>query len=187
MPAAEYTIRKRIFSFPDTKFEVYNAEDELVGFSRQKAFRFKEDIRIYRDEDQSEEWVVIKARSVIDFSAAYDVLLAKDNERIGTLRRKGMKSILQDEWSLLDADGEPAGVIKEDNLGMALLRRFVANLVPQHFTLRDGEGNQWADFRQHFNPFVQKMTVTVEEDCPFHPFLPLAAGILLVAIEGRQD
>ncbi|QDT35811.1 hypothetical protein [Stratiformator vulcanicus] len=186
MSAAEYTIRKRLFSFPDTKFEVFNADGDMVGFSRQKAFRLKEDIRVYRDDAQTEEWVVIKARSIIDFSAAYDVFVAADNEHIGTLRRKGMTSILRDEWSLLDQQGTPVGTIQEDSLAMALVRRFLADLVPQNFTLRDGEGNAWAEFRRHFNPFVQKMTVTVEGDCPLHPFLPLAAGILLVAIEGRQ-
>jgi hypothetical protein len=31
------------------------------------------------------------------------------------------------------------------------------------------------------------MTVTLDEECHFSPLLVLAAGVLLVAVEGRQQ
>ncbi|QDT63699.1 hypothetical protein [Calycomorphotria hydatis] len=187
MSAAEYTIRKKVFALLHGHFEIFNAEGNQVGYSRQKAFKLKEDIRVYRDESMQEEWMTIKARSIIDFSASYEVVSSTTGETLGVLQRKGLSSIIRDEWIVLDENEEQVGTIKEDSLGLALLRRFASNLIPQSFTLSDNAGNEFAEFRGHFNPFVQKLTVTVDEDCPLNPFVPLAAGILLVAIEGRQE
>ena len=43
-------------------------------FSEQKMFRLREDIRVYSDESKSQEVLSIKARQILDFSAAYDVV-----------------------------------------------------------------------------------------------------------------
>jgi hypothetical protein len=184
--AAEYLIRKKLISFPDTEFQIFNAAGEPIGFSKQKAFRLKEDIRVYRDENRDEEWLVVKARSIVDFSAAYDVFLSKTGEKLGTLRRKGFSSIVRDTWDVLGPEDEPAGIIEEDSLATALLRRFIG-IIPQTFHYKDAGGRTSAEFRKHFNPFVHKLSVTVDAECPLNPFVPLAAGILLIAIEGRQD
>ena len=77
-------------------------------------------------------------------------------------------------------------VAKAHHSPMAMLRRFLSNLIPQKFHLSDNEGKELATFRQHFNPFIFRLTVTIHEGCPLSPLLVLAAGVLLVAIEGRQ-
>ncbi len=182
----EFTIRRKVFSFLGAKFHIYDADDKLIGFCKQKAFKLKEDIRLYTDESMDEERLVIQARKVIDFSAAYDVVDSKRDKKIGALQRKGLKSILRDEWVVLDENDGEIGTIKEDSMGMALLRRFLSNLIPQKFMLRDSNGDELAQFRTHFNPFVHRMTVTVYPDSTISPYLILAAGLLLVAIEGRQ-
>ncbi len=184
--AREYTIRRKILTLLGAKFHIYDPAGNVIGFSKQKAFKLREDIRVYRDESQSEELLVIKARSVVDFSAAYDVT-DPAGRRVGVLRRKGLASMLRDSWAVLDANEQPVGTIQEDSMALAMIRRFVANIIPQTFSLRDNAGTELAEFKQHFNPFVQKLTVTVSPNCPLDPIVPLAAGILLVAIEGRQQ
>ena len=131
--------------------------------------------------------MTIAARSIIDFSAAYDVTDSNTQKRLGALQRKGMKSILRDEWIVLDENDNEIGSIKEDSMLLAMIRRYLLNLIPQKYHLTDHSGHQLAEFRSHFNPFIQKMTVTVYPDSPIHPLLILAAGVLLVAIEGRQQ
>ncbi|HUG93090.1 MAG TPA: hypothetical protein VML55_19775 [Planctomycetaceae bacterium] len=184
--AAEFTIRRKILTVFGAKFHIYNAEGRLLGFCKQKAFKLKEDIRVYTDETMSDERLVIKARSAIDFSAAYDVVDSREQRKLGALRRKGFKSIFRDEWQVLDEDDQETGVIREDSAWMALFRRWLSNLIPQSYHLKDLDGADLAHFRTHFNPFVHRMTVTVYPDGPLDPMLVLAAGILLVAIEGRQ-
>ncbi len=187
MAATEYMIRKKVFTLFSPKFHIYNAQGDLIGFCKQKAFKLKEDIRIFSDETMTEERLRIAARSIIDFSAAYDVTESKTQRPLGALRRKGLKSILRDEWTVLDENENEIGTIKEDRMLMATMRRLFSNLVPQKYHLSGEGGRELAFFRSHFNPFIRRMTVTVYPDSPINPLLILAAGILLVAIEGRQE
>ena len=185
----EYLIRRKIFTVLGKKFHIYDADENLVGFSKMKAFKLKEDVRIYRDESMEEEWLKIAARSIIDFGASYDITDSKTGEVLGTLRRKGLKSLFRDSWQVLDPDGAEIGKVEEDSAGLAFLRRLheiLAALIPQGFTLKGTDGGEYAHYKTQINPFVHKLKVTVQPDGPLHPFVPLAAGILLVAIEGKQ-
>jgi hypothetical protein len=185
----EFTIRRKVFTLFGAKFHIYNANGNLVGFSKQKAFKLKEDIRVYTSTEMSTELLRISARSVIDFSASYDVVESASGKPLGTLQRKGLKSIFRDEWTVLGSDGVEVGKIKEDSAGMAMVRRFLpmGNLFPQKFHYADLRGSKLAQMQTHFNPFVHRMTVRVTSHCPLNPMLMLAGGILLVAIEGRQS
>jgi len=186
MAESQFTIRRKVLTLLGAKFHVYNSEGALIGFSRQKAFKLKEDIRFFADETESQEKLVIKARNVLDISATYDVVASAKQEKLGSLQRHGLKSIFKDEWTVFDKNGNEVGKIHEDSAFLATVRRFLTNLVPQTFHLKDSAGNDLAELKTHFNPFVHRMTVRVYENCPLNPYLVLAAGILLVAIEGRQ-
>lgn len=187
MPAAQYTIRRKILTLFGAKFHIYNTEGKVIGFSAQKAFKLKEDIRVFTDETMQEERAAIHARQIIDFGAAYDVLDSRAQAKVGALKRKGWSSMVRDSWIVMDENDVEIGNIQEDSLFMALLRRFLGAWIPQDFHLRDLSGNELARFQTHFNPFVHKMTVTLHDDCDLNPLLVLAAGVLLVAIEGRQQ
>ncbi len=186
---SEYTIRRKIFTVLGAKFHIFNQSGEMIGFSQQKAFRLKEDIRVFTDESKSQPLLSINARSVIDFSAAYDVTETSGGASVGALRRKGLSSMVRDEWMVLDPSDTQIGSIKEDSTSLALARRFLpmGNLIPQKYHLTSGPNAVYADYRTHFNPFVHKMSVSVYNDCPISPLLVLAAGILLIAVEGRQE
>jgi hypothetical protein len=187
MSQTQFTIRRKVLTLLGAKFHIYNAQGDLIGFSRQKAFKLKEDIRVYTDESMSRELLAILARQVIDFGAAYDVIDSASGQKVGALRRSGLKSLFRDQWLVLDEDDRQIGVIQEDNQLLALVRRFVTNLIPQSYNLLDSSGRALALMHRHFNPFVQKLTVTVQDAETVDPHLVLAAGILLVAIEGRQN
>jgi len=127
------------------------------------------------------------ASRVLDISATYDVTDSRTGERIGAIQRKGMRSLLRDEWLFLDPGDREVGVLREDSLGLALLRRFLTNLVPQRFDV-EVMGQKVATVRQNFNPFVLKLTVDFSLDPTglLDRRLGLAAVLLLSAIEGRQ-
>ena len=183
-----YLIRKKILKLFGGEFHIFDPAGEVVLYSKMKAFKLKEDIRIYADEEMTEELLKISARSVLDFSATYDVTDSTTGEHLGSLRRKGLRSIIKDEWLLLNPDDREIGRIAEDSMLMALLRRFISSLIPQTF---HGEiGNQpVALYRQNFNPFVIKLTADFSPDTGhlLDRRLGLAAGLLLCAIEGKQE
>ncbi|SES93063.1 hypothetical protein [Paenibacillus sp. NFR01] len=184
---SEFTIRKKVFSIMGAKLHIYNHAEELVFYSQMKAFKLKEDIALYTDESMTRELLRIKARNVIDFSATYDVQDSETGEHVGSLRRRGLKSMVKDEWIIMDAGGKEIGLIKENSLFMALLRRFIT-LIPQKYNI-EMDGEAIPAFRQNFNPFVTKIIADFSEDRrgKLDRRLGLAAGILLCAVEGKQE
>jgi uncharacterized protein YxjI len=181
-------IRRKIFKIFGAAFHIYDPAGAVLFYSKLKAFKLKEDIRLYAGEDMNVELLTIRARNIIDFGAAYDVVDSQSGEPVGTLRRKGFRSMLRDEWIIMNAAGQEIGTIQEDSMAMALLRRFLTNLIPQSFT---GiiHGVPVLNFQRHFNPFVLRMDLDFSPDVQglLDRRLGIAAGVLLSAIEGRQD
>lgn len=181
-----YWIRRKFWTFFGASFHVYGADDRLLAFTRQKAFKLKEDIRVFEDEAKTKPLLTVQARQIVDFSAAYDMVDPTQGSKVGAARRKGWTSILRDAWELLDADDQPTATIVEDSRGMALLRRFLSNLIPQRFEVKDAEGRRIATLKQRFNPFIHKLDVTVHEPAAVDPRVLFGAAVLISAIEGRQ-
>lgn len=188
---SNYQIRKQFFKAFGGAFRIYDPMENLVFFADMKAFKLKEDIRLYTGEDKSEELLIIKARNVIDFSATYDIFDSKEQIKIGAMRRKGLKSLLKDEWIILDSLDQEIGYIKEDNMLMAVLRRvmseFLPNLIPQSFV---GHVREFPvlEFKQNFNPFTLRLNLDFSQDQNrlLDRRIGIAAALLLCAIDGRQ-
>ena len=93
---AQYTVRRKVLQVLGASFHVRDPNDQVVMFSKMKAFKLKEDIRIYDGEAMENELLTIQARQVLDVSASYDVTDAQSGEKVGVLKRQGLKSILKD-------------------------------------------------------------------------------------------
>ncbi len=183
-----YLIRKKVLKLLGGAFHIYDSEENVVFYSRLKAFKLKEDIRLFTGEDMATEVLTIKARSVLDFGAAYDVVDSQTGESVGVLKRKALKSFIQDEWAIMDTQDNQIGTLKEDSMVLALVRRFLSNLVPQSF-VGEVHGQTVCNFKRRFNPFILKMELDFSPDQTgaLDRRLGIAAAILLTAIEGRQD
>ena len=182
-----YVIRRKFLKLFGNEFRVFDANQKEILFSRQKAFKLREDIRVWTGEDMQTEVLWIQARQIVDFSAAYDVVDATTNQKVGALKRKGLKSIVRDEWILMDANDQEVGIFQEDSVGMAILRRFI-NWIPQKFHIQVGNAHV-ANLKQNWNPFVMRVTVDLSPDTQrlMDKRLAIAMAILHSAIEGRQN
>ncbi|MCX6058279.1 MAG: hypothetical protein NTW69_09020 [Chloroflexi bacterium] len=183
----QYVLKRQVFALAG-KFRFYDPSGKLVLFSEQKMFKLREDIRVFSDETKTQEVLMIKARQIIDFSAAYDVVDSATEQKIGALRRKGLASLLRDEWEILDTSDNVIGSLFEDSMGLALIRRFLSNLVPQNYDITMGT-ERVADLKQNFNPFTYQLNLDFSMDINkrLDRRLGIAAGTLLAAIEGRQS
>lgn len=186
-----YTVHRKMLKLFGGVFRVLDPNDQLALYADMKAFKLKEDIRLYSDENKQQELLVIKARSIIDFSAAYDVVDPLSGQKIGALKRKGFKSMLRDEWVIMDSVDNEIGYIKEDSTLMAVIRRiageFIPFAIPQNFTgaLR---GVPVLEFKQNFNPFAHKLMLDFSMDTQnlLDKRMGIAAAVLMMAIEGKQ-
>lgn len=97
-----------------TRIRVTDAAGRQVGYARKKKFKLKEDIRVYRDEDQRELLFGMKADRVWDFGAGYAVS-GPDGHPVGVVRRQGMRSMWKSSYTLADPGGTEVGVIHEEN------------------------------------------------------------------------
>ena len=188
-PGEQYTVRRKIFSFLGASFHVYDDQGKVVAFCRQKAFRLREDIRLYTDESKTQELLTMKTRSVIDFGATYDIALP-GGEVIGSLRRKGLRSFVRDSWLIYGLEGEELATLEEDSSTLAILRRVhevFALFSPQKFEVVSHDGLHIATLRNHFNPLVYRLGIAIHADhAELDELMVLAAGCLIAAIEGRQ-
>ncbi len=181
-------IERKAFAKIGMELFVYDKSGNLVLFVKQKGFKLKEDIRVYSDESKSEERMSIQARKAMDFNAAFDVIDTASGEKIGGMRRKGWSSMMQDEWQILDANDGQIGSIHEDTMAMAMVRRFLTNLIPQAFEFKVG-GETVADLKQQFNPFVLKADFALRPEAAgkIDPRLAVAGVVMLMVMEGRQS
>lgn len=183
----KYLVRKKILKLLGGTFEVFGEDERLLFYSKMKAFKLREDIRIYSDESMSTELLSIHAREIFDFNATYDIFDSASGERIGALRRTWGSS-WRDDWRILDLADAQIGSILEDSWLMALVRRYVTNLIPQTYNGEVG-GTPVLTFKQNVNPLVTKLSLDFSEDTGglLDRRIGIAAGILLCAIEGKQQ
>ncbi|MBN2385883.1 MAG: hypothetical protein JXB85_02605 [Anaerolineales bacterium] len=185
---SSYLLKRQVLALTG-KLRFYNPDGNLVLFAQQKMFRLREDIRIYGDEAKGQELLLIKARNIIDWAAAYDVVDPVYNQKVGVLRRKGWRSMMRDEWEVLDASDQPIGMLFEDSVARALLRRLLlGSFLPQDYDLTVGE-MRVADLRQKFTLFGYQMLVDFSMDTAnrLDHRLGIAAAVLLAVIEGKQQ
>ena len=96
--------------------------------------------------------------------------------------------MIRDEWAIMDANDVEIGLLEEDSMLLALIRRFLFSLIPQTYKGKIGNTHV-CTFTRNFNPFVSKITIDFSPDTGklLDRRLGLAASVLLCAIEGKQQ
>tara|TARA_B100001113_G_C20922166_1_gene540576 strand:- start:86 stop:649 length:564 start_codon:yes stop_codon:yes gene_type:complete len=180
--ANHYYIQTKFLRIFGGAFWFKTPDDRVIAYSKQKRFKLKEDIVLYSNESCTEELLRIKARSVIDFGATYDITDVKTGESLGSARRKGLKSLIRDTWEIMDPHGNKYAELVEDSL--AILRRFIP-LIPAKFHF-SCTGQHDITMHQRFNPFIKKTDIIVPEGHPLDRRVIAGVSLLISAIEGRQ-
>ena len=182
----QYMIREKFWKIFGNKFWFEDVDEKRYGFCEQKRFKLKEDIRIYVDESKSQEWLKIKQKQIVDAWGGYDIMDSQTGEHIGTVRRKFWASVLRTRWHLLDAAGNEVGMLIEDSMGYALVRRiFLGRLLPKKFHIEIGGGGEFVTMRQMFNPFIKKLVVNIPPSHPLDRRFIAGLAIVIAAIDGR--
>lgn len=94
---------------------VTDAQGVTQCYVKQRLFKFRERINVYRNEDQNEVIATIAADRVIDWSACYEFADA-NGRSLGAVKRRGMKSLWRASYEVsLPGSSEPAFQIREAN------------------------------------------------------------------------
>lgn len=153
-----FTIKRPFFTLFGRSFSVYSPDGQLVLFVKHKVFTFKDEWNIFRDESEQVPLIRVKARQAIAMNIVTDVFDATTGNVVGTVRNKGLKSIIRDTWEVLGAtEAEVRGSFTEDS--NALLRRFIPLLLG-HWHM-DIDGTPVAKLDQVFRFFTKEFTLEI--------------------------
>jgi uncharacterized protein YxjI len=163
-----------------------------IAFIRQKRMAFREDIRFFADESETQELFRIKARRVIDIGGRYDVHDAS-GQPIGVLEHHFKKSLLRSTWRILSPADEELAVAKEKSALLALARRIVDFVpygefvpIPYDFVIHSGE-RELGHFTRKFLSIRDTYTLDVSGDTEkrVDRRLGIALGVGLDALQNR--
>jgi len=115
------------FGVINPQFSVVDAGGLPVAFVKQKAFKLKEDISVFRGEAQTDLRFKIKADRWLDYNASYSFTDAGGKD-CGRLVRKGRKSLWKAEYELYDENDKPDLVIKEANGWVKVVDHFLGEI-----------------------------------------------------------
>ncbi|RFC45502.1 MAG: hypothetical protein DVB23_001947 [Verrucomicrobia bacterium] len=115
-------LRFKILTF-FTRIEVTDAAGQLVCFVKKKAFKLKEQIEVYGDREMARRLLSIEADRIIDFSAVYS-FTDIEGRKIGSVARKGMRSIWRAHYLISDDSGRVEFEVTEENPWIKVLDGF---------------------------------------------------------------
>ncbi|CAN5806777.1 hypothetical protein BH18ACI5_BH18ACI5_07850 [soil metagenome] len=96
-----------------SQISVTDASGALIYYAKQKAFKLKEAVTVYDDEEQTRPLFRVQADRILDISGRYRIEDAGGAE-VGVLKRHGMASIWRAHYDL-EIGGRVALTIREDN------------------------------------------------------------------------
>ena len=165
--------------------EVMIGTDALdLAVARQRPLRWQRELAVHVGSDTRPE-LVVRSRGRRWWAVTFDVL-DRDGHLVGVMRRHWLRSWLRDRWTVAGADGRRLGELVEDSPGAALLRRLLSRWrLRQDYHLVDANGHRLAWSHDHGTLFA-RLDVQIPDACGVDPRLVLAAGLLLVVVEGRQ-
>ena len=76
-----------------------DADNQPVFYVKQKLFKLKENIEIFKDDSKTQRLFTVKADRVIDFSPVF-TLHDEANNELGSVKRFGRKSIWKSTYEL---------------------------------------------------------------------------------------
>lgn len=117
----------KIFT-PSNDFSVFDANNQEIAYTRQKIFKIKESVQIFRSSRDKTELFTIKADRIIDFNASYTIADAQ-GRILGQIKRHGMKSLWKTSYTLTDANGNTRYTLHEANPWIAVFNG-VAEQIP---------------------------------------------------------
>jgi uncharacterized protein YxjI len=177
-----YIIKRKFWSFFERIFRVWTGDGQLIMYIKHPILRLREEFMIYEDEAQTRPMLRVKSKQIVAINFAYEITDAVSGRVFGTVRKKGLKSIVRDKFILLDAAENEIGYAEEQ--GASVLRRFFPLLTSKHAIFVNGQ--QVAYIRQKFRFFTKEFMVDLQPS-ELDPRYVLAVALLALIAEARRE
>lgn len=179
---SHYIIKRRFWSMFERVFRVFTGDGQLFMYIQHPLLRLREEFMVYADEAQTRPLLRVKSKQMIAINFSFDIVDAASGELLGTVQKKGLRSILRDKFILLDPTGAEMGYAEEQ--GASVLRRFIPLLTSKHaIFVRD---EPVAYINQTFRFFTKEFRVDVRPSHLDQRFI-LAVALLALMAEARRE
>jgi len=178
----QYIIKRKFWSFFERIFRVWTPDGQLIMYIKHPLLKLREEFTVYADEAQTRPLLFMKSRQVIAINFTYDVVDATTGMLLGSVQKKGLRSIIRDKFHIFDANNVEVGYAEEQ--GASLLRRFIPILTSKHAIFVDGQ--QAAYIKQIFRFFTKEFSVTTQPS-RLDPRFVLAVALLALIAEARRE
>ena len=179
------------------QIKVVDAAGNTVCYVKQKLFKLKEAVNVFKDESQQDVLCQIKADRVIDFSACYH-FSDSSGETFGGVRRKGMRSIWKAHYEIMDEENNHVATIQEENplakvgdslLGeIPILGMFTGYLFHPKYLLTTADGQPSLRLTKQPAMWEGRYSIDklVEEYDPVEELRALMSFIMMTLLERRR-
>lgn len=172
---------------------VVDASGQLVSYVKQRAFRLKENVTIFADEQQTRPLYHMKANKIIDIGATYAISDA-DGRPIGALRQRGLRTFWKATYDILDDAGSAIGIVHEQNPWVKVIDGLIGEIPLVGFVIQqwinptyliDGvEGTTYLRLRKRPSLIERRFLLEQESPLPSRlEQLALPAVLMVVLLE----
>jgi len=179
---SHYIIRRKFWSVFERVFRVFTGDGQLIMYIQHPLLKLREEFMVYADEAKTRPLLKVKSQQIVAFNFSYVVSDAQTGQVLGSVQKRGLRSLIRDKFILLDALGLEIGYAEEQ--GAALLRRFFPILTSKHAIFVGGQ--QVAYIRQLFRFFTKEFTVDTQPSS-VDPRFVLAVALLALIAEARRE
>ncbi|WP_207534814.1 hypothetical protein [Desertivirga arenae] len=176
-------------------FIVTDATGRTIAFVRQKLFKLKEAIMIYSDESKTELLYQIKADRWIDFNANYAFSDGNDLA-LGSVGRKGMKSLWKASYQIFDEGKNLEFNIREENpwtkvfdallAEVPFLGIFTGYFFHPKYTVADSQGALVARLSKESSFFGRKFRLDKLEEIETSESERIILGLMMMVLLERR-
>ncbi|WP_113956539.1 hypothetical protein [Roseimicrobium gellanilyticum] len=173
---------------------VQDAGGQEVCYVKQKLFKFREKVEVFTDSSRKSLLATIQADRIIDFNANY-AFRTPEGVQIGSVRRRGLRSLWKAHYEILDGNGQVAYDIREENPWAKILDSMLGDIPivglftgffchPKYSISRQGS----AVMRFTKNRAFLESSFNIEKlgDLPAQDELPIILSLLMFGLLERS-
>lgn len=173
-----YTIKRKFWSV----FRVWTRDGQLIMYIQHPLLKLREEFMVYADEGKTRPMLRVKSKQIIAINFSYEVDDYESGQSLGSVQKRGLRSIIRDKFHIFDASGAEVGYAEEQ--GFSLLRRFLPFLTAKHAIFVAGK--QVAFIKQRFRFFSKEFDVDMEPSS-LDPRFVLAVALLALMAEAKRE
>jgi len=179
---SHYTIKRKFWSVFERVFRVFTGDGQLIMYIQHPLLKLREEFMVYADEAKTRPLLRVKSKQVIAINFSYEVHDAATDALLGSVQKRGLRSIIRDKFHIFDPEGVEIGYAEEQ--GASLLRRLFPFLTSKHAIFQGTK--QVAFIKQQFRFFTKEFTVDTQPSS-MDPRFVLAVALLALIAEARRE